>query len=366
MIWLWLFLWAFALRLGFWLFIFVRSSNHTRLSVNNGDVSDGASIIVCARNEEHNLQELLHLLINQSLESLEIIIIDHASTDGTQEVLSNFRDSIDPNIDFKFITINDMSPGKKIALDQGIRMAKYELILFTDADCRPASPHWARLMMESFQKNKAIVLGFSPMFKQGGIANYLSRFETLQIALQYASFANMGMAYMSVGRNWAFKKSLYLSVGGNTNHAHLPAGDDDLQLQIMANSDNVAVCHHPNSYTFTHSKSNLKSYLTQKARHVGVANHYNPIYKLMLGLLAISHIGFFIFGLACFILGYFSPIIWLYLGFYLLILPIHYFFFRRFNETSLSFLYPIFDIVFFLLNPIIFVLSMIRNNDKWT
>ena len=366
MIWLWLFIWAFAVRLGFWLFIFVRSGFKTKLVMESEGVSKGVSIIVCARNEEHHLIELIPLLINQKLAPLEIIIVDHCSTDGTQKILSYFKNSSDPNVDFKTISINDASPGKKIAIDQGIRLAKYEFILFTDADCRPATSRWARLMMESFQKNKEIVLGFSPMFKKRGMANYLSRFETLQTALQYASFANMGMAYMSVGRNWAFKKSLYLSVGGNTNHEHLSAGDDDLQLQIMANSDNVAVCDHPDSYTFTHSKSTLKSYLTQKARHVGVANHYKTFYKLMLGILAISHIGFFAFGLFSLLLGCFSPIIWLWLGFYLLISPIHYLFFRRFDETFLSFLYPIFDIVFFLLNPIIFVLSMIRNNDKWT
>jgi hypothetical protein len=174
------------------------------------------------------------------------------------------------------------------------------------------------------------------------------------------------MAYMSLGRNWGFKRSLYYKVGGNISHAHLSAGDDDLQLQVMATQDNVAVCNHPKSYTFTTSKSTMKAYLSQKARHVGVASHYKPIYKLLLGLLATSHFGFFTFGFICMLYGYFSSVIWIGLGFYLLILPVHYGFFRRFGETSLSFLYPIFDIAFFLLNPVIFVLSMIRNNDKWT
>jgi len=366
MIWLWLFLVSFIVRLAFWLLLFVRSVNNSKVCDNNESVSMGATIIVCARNEAHNLQELIPLLCNQKLSPLEILIVDHASTDGTQAMLDGFANSIDHNVDFRYITINNATPGKKIALNQAIKLAKYELILLTDADCRPASPDWARLMLDSLNDDKEIVLGFSPMLRQAGLANYISRFETLQTALQYSSFANLGMAYMSVGRNWGFKRSLYYKVDGNSSHAHLSAGDDDLQLQAMATSTNVVVCNHPYSYTFTTSKPTMMAYLTQKARHVGVASHYKPIYKLLLGLLAISHFGFFIFALICMILGYFSSVFWICLGFYLFILPVHYAFFRRFGETSLSFLYPIFDIVFFLLNPVIFVLSMIRNNDKWT
>jgi hypothetical protein len=50
-----------------------------------------------------------------------------------------------------------MIAGKKFPLSMGIKSAKNETLLLTDADCLPASEHWMRLMQDGYDEGKEIV-----------------------------------------------------------------------------------------------------------------------------------------------------------------------------------------------------------------
>ena len=69
----------------------------------------------------------------------------------------------------------------------GIKAAKYEYLLLTDADCLPKNQYWIRSMSQHFS-TKEIVLGYGGYYKQRGLLNQLIRFDTFLVALQYFSF----------------------------------------------------------------------------------------------------------------------------------------------------------------------------------
>ena len=48
------------------------------------------SVIVCARNEQENLRDYLHTLLNQDYPCYEVIVINDGSEDGTQELLEQY------------------------------------------------------------------------------------------------------------------------------------------------------------------------------------------------------------------------------------------------------------------------------------
>ena len=50
--------------------------------------------------------------------------------------------------------------------------------------------------------------------RKNSFLNKLIRFETMLTALQYFSYAIDGKAYMGVGRNLAYKKSIFISADG--------------------------------------------------------------------------------------------------------------------------------------------------------
>ena len=113
------------------------------------------SIIICARNEAANLAQNLPFVLEQDYPDFEILVVDDASTDGTAAVLEGFSKK---NARFRTVFISEKkSPGKKAALAEGIRQAKNEWVILTDADCRPASRIWAKTMAGHFSENKSIL-----------------------------------------------------------------------------------------------------------------------------------------------------------------------------------------------------------------
>lgn len=248
------------------------------------------SIVVCARNELANLQELLPLLIDQDYSGFDIIIAIDRSTDGSNEYIKSLSLN---NKKIKYIEIDKdfrhVTP-KKYALTAAIRSSDKEIILLTDADCRPASNQWLRLMANQLNNQKQIVLGFSPYYTESGFLNRLVRFETFYVALQYLSFSLAGKPYMGVGRNLMYRRELFIENKGFYTHLSVMGGDDDLLMNEIATPQNTTICIDPNSFCYSIPKQTWTDWFIQKKRHLSVGKHYKTSNKIILGTLSASHI----------------------------------------------------------------------------
>ena len=172
----------------------------------------------------------------------------------------------------KIVTIQEgekFIAGKKFAVTMGIKAAKYDWIVFTDADCVPASEQWLMSMQQPEDDQKEILLGYSPYLRRGGLLNALIRFETFFTAVNYLSFALKGMPYMGVGRNMAYKKSLFFKHKGFAAHMHIPSGDDDLFINAHATPVNTAIRIHQQSHVWSEPSTSFVAYFTQKKSHFG-------------------------------------------------------------------------------------------------
>ncbi|MDR6193359.1 glycosyltransferase [Siphonobacter sp. SORGH_AS_0500] len=255
----------------------------------------GVSLIVCAWNELQNLRELIPLLEKQEYETFEIIIVNDKSTDGSSTFL---QEALQHYSRLKVIPILETPLGvssKKFALTQGIDAAQYEVILLTDADCRPHSSRWIQRMVAQLSPTKDIVLGVSPYFRKDSSVNAFIQFETFYTALQYISFALVGNPYMGVGRNLLYRKSLFLHQNGLQEFMHILGGDDDLFINKVANATNTAVCLHPQSLMYSVPKVTWAEWWHQKRRHVSVGSYYRKKDQFLLGLLAASHVTSWLF-----------------------------------------------------------------------
>jgi glycosyltransferase involved in cell wall biosynthesis len=254
----------------------------------------GVSVIVCAWNELENLKQLIPLLNDQQYPDYEIIIIDDRSWDGTYDfLLSEYNN----HKKVRFITIKETPEhlsSKKYALTLGIKNAQKEVILLTDADCRPQSDHWISGMAEFLGPQKDIVLGYSPYQKIPGFLNKIIRYETFLTALQYFSFSLYGHPYMGVGRNLMYKKSLFLNNRGFAKHTNIMGGDDDLFINDVATQQNTAICLNPDTFMYSFPKETWENWYRQKTRHISVSKYYLPTNKWLLGILAGSQIWFWL------------------------------------------------------------------------
>ena len=256
------------------------------------------SVIICAKNEAENLRNFLPKILAQDHPDFEVVVINDASQDETLEVIEDFQKQ-DEKVKLVDVQNNEAFwANKKYALTLGIKKAKNQYLLFTDADCQPETDQWLREMTSQFQENKTIVLGYGGYFSQPkSVLNKLIRFETLFSAIQYFSYARWGMPYMGVGRNLAYTSSEFYNQNGFATHLHIRAGDDDLFVNQAANEINTALCFSPNGITRSIPKEDLKSWFYQKRRHVAIAKHYKREHKFMLGLFYMSQLLFWLFFL---------------------------------------------------------------------
>lgn len=253
------------------------------------------SVIVCAKNEAENVAKFVPLLAEQDYPDFEIVLIDDASSDGTLDLFEAFEKQY-PNIRLVKVENNEAFWGnKKFALTLGIKAAKKEYLLFTDADCYPTSKNWIMEMSSQFTMQKTIVLGYGAYERiSGSFLNKIIRFETMLTAVQYFSWAKIGRPYMGVGRNLAYKKEEFFNVNGFIDHMKIRSGDDDLFINQAATGKNTTVCASAESFTYSMPKTSFKEWFTQKRRHVSTAGHYKSFDKAQLGFFFVSQFLFFV------------------------------------------------------------------------
>ena len=253
------------------------------------------SVIVCAKNEEENVKNFIPLLLSQNYPEFEIVLIDDASSDETLELFEAFEKE---NSSIKLVKVENNEAfwgNKKFALTLGIKAAKNEYLLFTDADCYPTSTEWITQMSSQFTQQKTIVLGYGGYEKvKNSFLNKIIRFETLLTATQYFAWAKTGKPYMGVGRNLAYKREEFFKTNGFIDHMKIRSGDDDLFINQAANSKNTTFCFAPESFTYSKPKTSFKDWFAQKRRHTSTAKNYKSFDRSQLALFYASQLLFYI------------------------------------------------------------------------
>ena len=259
---------------------------------SNADLPS-VSVIIACRNELQNLKSNLQYIINQQYPEFEIVIVDDNSTDGTYEYVSNLANTSPCRIKL----VKNDGKGKKIALSCGVRAASYEHLFFTDADCRPASEHWISGMMLHFDEANPLVVGYGELSGKT-FASRFSSYDATLIAMQYMGFASLGHAYMAVGRNIAYSRKLWDTLGGFASHSDLASGDDDLFVREAAKHIRPTVCFLHDAKTISPAKDRLAKLLRQKSRHVSTSARYSLPDKFLSGGEIVTRTLFFAMAVA--------------------------------------------------------------------
>lgn len=325
------------------------------------------SVIVCAKNEEENVTKFIPILAQQDYPDFEIVLIDDASSDTTLDIFESFEKEY-PNIRLVKVENNEAFWGnKKFALTLGIKAAKKEYLLFTDADCYPTSKDWIKEMTSQFTMQKTIVLGYGKYEKiAGSFLNKIIRYETMLTAVQYFSWAKAGHPYMGVGRNLAYKREEFFNVNGFIDHMKIRSGDDDLFINQAATAKNTTICYTPESFTYSQPKLTFKDWFTQKRRHVSTASFYKPFDRAQLALFYTSQLLFIILPIILLafqfqwiiilgLIGFRYLFAWLTLGFSA----------GKLKEKDVMYWFPIIEISLILLQLNIFLSNIFSKPVHW-
>ena len=256
--------------------------------------AEAVSIIICARNERAFLESHLPEWLTLDYPDYEVIVMNDCSWDGSKDLLEEMEKKYDRLKAHHLDEENLYQHDKKFPLTLGIKAAKNEVVLLTDADCVPKSKYWIQEMLASYHQPECeLVIGYGAYQPKPGLLNKMIRFDTFLIALQYFSSTLRSRTYMATGRNLSYKKSLFFRNKGFASHNHIRSGDDDLFINRVANKRNTFIQFSQNSHTLSVPKSSFSEWINQKRRHVTTAVFYKTGDKLYIGMYFMAQILFF-------------------------------------------------------------------------
>lgn len=278
-------------------------------NVRGTEASTFVSILIAARNEEGKIEKTIGDILAQNYPAhlFEIIVVDDHSTDRTSEIISSFSDR-----GVRLITLNEsekLNSYKKKAITEAIGIAKGELIITTDADCRMGEL-WLKTIVNFYESGNFNMIS-SPVsyFEE---KNSFEEMQTLEflflIGLGAASIGNKMPATCN-GANLAYRKDVFIKLNGFKGIDDLASGDDELFLHKVASAypGTLGFCKSRDAIVYTHAKENLNAFIQQRKRWASKSTRYKNKGIVFLG------IGVWLFNLLFlvnFFAGFIDPVFW--------------------------------------------------------
>lgn len=238
------------------------------------------SVIIPARNEEHNLPEILNDLREQNYPAsdFEVIVADDFSSDRTAETIRRF-----PMENLRLVSLEEIpgihrseTPNKKRAIEEAVHIASGELIVTTDADCRVGT-NWLRTIAAFFSSRGVVFIAGPVSYFYD--ESFLGKFQTLDflslVGIAAASIRN-GFYNLCNGANLAYTKEAFLAVEGYSGNHHIASGDDMMLMHKIARiqSGRIAFLRNKDAIVYTHTEKDLAAFWRQRMRWTSKSTHY--------------------------------------------------------------------------------------------
>ena len=245
------------------------------------------SVVLCARNEEHNIPRCLGSLIavDYPPEKIEIILVDDESADRTLELFGRYARG-----DARIKVLSTAGEprtliGKQRPLNLGIRESTGEIVLGVDADVA-VRPGWVKAHVAAQRGRVAIAGGTTRIdpFSRGLFA----RMQACDLATKFSiamGCAGLGFPLTIMGNNISFRRDVYESIGGfgkmkpriveDTALMNAVTRDAGYRLGWAAGPDGVADSA-PEELFYT--------FIEQRRRWLNAMNDLSLIPKLLFGI----------------------------------------------------------------------------------
>jgi poly-beta-1,6-N-acetyl-D-glucosamine synthase len=255
-------------------------------SIEVEDTHPFISVVIPFRNEQDNLPHLIKSLSSQEYADFEVILIDDHSTDEGVSVLHSLIKQ-----DARFRVLATSAEGKKKALTTGIDAAIGSVIVTTDADCVHPSG-WLKRFSAAFQDSAVkMVFGWVSHSPSKGLWYEVQALEFTAVVATGASLHALNIPSFCNGANLAFRRTVFMEVGGYSGNFHIPSGDDEfLYKKILgAYPSGVLFISDPSSRVETRPAPSLSQFLAQRLRWAGKWRHTPGVLS---GLIAIFMVVF--------------------------------------------------------------------------
>ncbi len=259
----------------------------------------GVSVIVTSKNDAEELKKNLPYILEQDYPNFEVIVVNSGSTDETDTVLKAAQ-QVYPHLYHTYVPPGaDAVNEKKLALTLGIKAANHDILLFTEAYCKPCSTRWIREYGTDFTKGRDLVLGYSRLLLTPDVPiRSFIRFDNLMQHLGLLSMAIAGKTYSAIGRNLAYKKALFFEQKGFSPILHIDGGEYDLFINRVARDKNAGVVLSRSSMTETNVVDRFSTWRSLKSSYVYTQQFYRGFAARLFSWEILSMYAFYLLFLA--------------------------------------------------------------------
>lgn len=230
-----------------------------------------ATIVVYAHNDATNLERFLPYLLNQDYPDFEVIVVNGCSTDNTPEIMARFQAQYGAiRLRQTFVPESSRNVSqRKLAIMLGVKAALGDIIVVTNANCRPDGPQWLGMMCSKMVPGTDVVIGYAhPNYKKDRSAGRGYRvYDIVSESVQYLSCAMRGHAMRGTNSNLAYRRSAFFANNGFSKTMSLHYGDDDLFVSELAAAGGVRVQLEPEAVMTVYHKHPKRSHHELKLRH---------------------------------------------------------------------------------------------------
>ena len=270
------------------------------------DETQGVTVVVYSDNEEFQLKQNLMQILSQDYPLYEVIVVNNCKNEDIQDYVERLAIRHD-NLHYSSMpdSASNLSR-KKLAIMLGIKAAKYDIILTTNAHCAPQSDKWISSMARHFADGADVVIGHATIAKDSDttFGRRLRAFLSLRNAVKYLVQAINGKPYRGTSDNLAYRKSVFFANKGFHRSMHLHYGDDDLFINEIATKNNTCVEISPESMATMFFHNPARVFNTLKSRHAFTERKIRSSAFLKASLSTIRFYGCILSALALIVLGF--------------------------------------------------------------
>lgn len=238
----------FCIQLRYYLGLFRRLPRFKMaswLGSSGGDVGavPTISVVVVMGDDYLWVEHTLPLLLQQDHPLYEVIVVYVGNNNDFAETLESMTDS-QPKFRVSRVRQHPLFPiSNKMAINIGVKAARYDNIVVTTPDARPVSERWLSLVARGF-RHSDIVVGYCGIEPSKGLIDKIIRSSRMFSSLLYITAAILRKPYRGTIHNMGFARSLYFEHKG-FGHLNLNLGEDDLFMQQIFTRDNYSIVLHP-------------------------------------------------------------------------------------------------------------------------
>ena len=201
----------------------------------------GVSVVVYATPDCHGLAETLNAILEQEYPAeFDVTVVNDGQSDDVKDIV-NLIHNAHKNLFITFVPDDAHSLSRrKLAMTLGVKGARHDCVVFTNAGVQIESKRWLELMVRPYAAGKEVVIGYCALDPYTRLSS-MQAFDRVATSSAYLGSAINGSPYRANNNNLVISKKTFLANNGFSRSLNLHGGDDDIFISEICNMHNTAV-----------------------------------------------------------------------------------------------------------------------------